>query len=103
MARFEPASIDNSGAVWTARSEYQLVPSAKRYELYEKNFAAVVSLQPHFLSAALACTCWANLMQGSSRGSALQLVIKGHNLEAGACKYGLSKSFGSSLPHGQCR
>eukprot|EP00884_Botryococcus_braunii_P003933 jgi/Botrbrau1/13540/Bobra.4_2s0001.1 len=44
MERFEPAMIDNSGASWTGRNEYRLVPTAKRYEFYEKSFTAVVGL-----------------------------------------------------------
>lgn len=44
MARAEPAMIDIHGAVWTSPEEYELVPSAKRYEVYEMSFAAVVGL-----------------------------------------------------------
>ena len=45
MARAEPAMVDVHGAVWTGRNEYDLVPSAKRYELYEMSYAAKVLLQ----------------------------------------------------------
>lgn len=44
MARFEPAMIDNAGATWTSMDTYRLVPSAKRYEFYERSVAAVVCL-----------------------------------------------------------
>ncbi len=43
MARAEPATVDVHGAVWTTRHDYQLVPSAKRYELYEMSYAAKAS------------------------------------------------------------
>ncbi len=43
MARAEPAMVDVHGAVWTSRHDYQLVPSAKRYELYEMSYAAKAS------------------------------------------------------------
>lgn len=45
MARAEPAMVDVHGAVWTGRHDYELVPSAKRYELYEMSYAAKVMLQ----------------------------------------------------------
>ena len=35
--------VDVHGAVWTGRHDYQLVPSAKRYELYEMSYAAKAS------------------------------------------------------------
>ncbi len=37
--------VDVHGAVWTGRNQYELVPSAKRYELYEMSYAAKVLLQ----------------------------------------------------------
>ena len=51
MARAEPAMVDVHGAVWTGRNEYELVSSAKRYELYEMSYAAKVLLQlsPHLI------------------------------------------------------
>lgn len=45
MARREPAVVDVHGAVWTGHNQYELVPSAKRYELYEMSYAAKVLLQ----------------------------------------------------------
>ena len=42
MARAEPAVVDVHGAVWKGRHDYELVPSAKRYELYEMSYAAKV-------------------------------------------------------------
>lgn len=44
MARAEPAMVDIHGAVWKSPEEYDLVPNAKRYEVYEMSFAAKVSL-----------------------------------------------------------
>ncbi|DBA75470.1 TPA: hypothetical protein ACH3X1_010723 [Trebouxia sp. C0004] len=44
MARAEPAMVDVHGAVWTGRHDYKLVPSAKRYELYEMSYAAKMGL-----------------------------------------------------------
>ena len=46
MARAEPAVVDVHGAVWTGRHGYELVPSAKRYELYEMSYAAKVPCSP---------------------------------------------------------
>ena len=43
MARAEPAMVDVHGAVWTGRHDYKLVPSAKRYELYEMSYDARAS------------------------------------------------------------
>ena len=42
MKRFEPGTLDMYGAEWTSESEYRMQPDAKRYEQYERNFAAVV-------------------------------------------------------------
>lgn len=43
MRRFpEPAALDLTGAQWQPGGSYSIVDSAKRYEFYEKNFAAVV-------------------------------------------------------------
>ena len=43
MQRFpEPAALDLTGAEWQPGGSYSMVDSAKRYEFYEKNFAAVV-------------------------------------------------------------
>ncbi|EIE20090.1 PLP-dependent transferase [Coccomyxa subellipsoidea C-169] len=44
VRRFEPGTLDMYGAKWTAESEYVMLPDAKRYEQYEKCFAAVVGL-----------------------------------------------------------
>lgn len=38
----EPAVIDLQGASWTGRDSYTLVDDAKRYELYERSYAAQV-------------------------------------------------------------
>ena len=32
--------LDVRGAVWTDRDDYTLDPTAKRYEFYEKSYAA---------------------------------------------------------------
>ena len=42
MKRFEPGTLDMYGAEWTSDSEYRMQPDAKRYEQYERNFAALV-------------------------------------------------------------
>ena len=42
MKQFEPGTLDMYGAEWTSESEYRMQPDAKRYEQYERNFAAVV-------------------------------------------------------------
>ena len=43
LKRFpEPAVADNCGARWLAGDTYQLVDGAKRFEFYERNFAAQV-------------------------------------------------------------
>lgn len=42
MARTEPAMIDLHGATWVSQGEYKLQPSARRYEFYERDFAAMV-------------------------------------------------------------
>lgn len=52
MANAEPAMVDVHGAVWTSRHDYQLVPSAKRYELYEMSYAAKAS---HFTCVRMGC------------------------------------------------
>ena len=38
----EPAIVDVHGGVWTSETEYELDPTAKRYEVYEMSFAAKV-------------------------------------------------------------
>lgn len=43
MSRFEPGTLDLYGASWTGDAEYRMLPDARRYELYEKYFAGVVS------------------------------------------------------------
>ena len=58
MARREPAMVDVHGAVWTGRDEYELVPSAKRYELYEMSYAAKVLPQLHPCLMASAACVW---------------------------------------------
>lgn len=42
MERTEPAMIDLHGATWVSQSKYELQPSARRYEFYERDFAGVV-------------------------------------------------------------
>ncbi|MEU0567175.1 aminotransferase class V-fold PLP-dependent enzyme [Nonomuraea sp. NPDC005983] len=44
MGTFEPAMLDNGSAVWTSPTEFELNPDARRYETWEKNYAAVVGL-----------------------------------------------------------
>ena len=55
MKRFpEPAALDLTGAEWQPGGSYNMVDSAKRYEFYEKNFAAVVCGAPTRLLACVA-------------------------------------------------
>ncbi|GLX00462.1 aminotransferase class V-fold PLP-dependent enzyme [Microtetraspora sp. NBRC 16547] len=44
MDAFEPAVLDNGSAVWTSPTAYEMNPDARRYETWEKNYAAVVGL-----------------------------------------------------------
>ncbi|MCK2221989.1 aminotransferase class V-fold PLP-dependent enzyme, partial [Actinomadura sp. ATCC 31491] len=44
MDRFEPAVLDIASATWTAPGSYELAPDARRYETWEKNYAAVAGL-----------------------------------------------------------
>lgn len=44
LARFEPAVLDNTGARWSARHEYELQPDARRFESYEMAYACKVGL-----------------------------------------------------------
>ncbi|KAH7617438.1 putative cysteine desulfurase [Nannochloris sp. 'desiccata'] len=44
MSFFEPATLDNTGAVWSSSDTYELRPTAKRFERYEMSFAAKVGL-----------------------------------------------------------
>lgn len=68
MARVEPAMVDVHGAVWTDRNAYELVPSAKRYELYEMSYAAKVLLQPLSVPAGLLCTALISLVCATTDG-----------------------------------
>ena len=43
MDSTEPAMIDNHGARWKSTNTYELVPSAVRYQKYERSFSAQVS------------------------------------------------------------
>lgn len=40
----EPGVLDNVGAVWAGREEYELSPGAKRFESYEMSFASKLGL-----------------------------------------------------------
>jgi cysteine desulfurase/selenocysteine lyase len=43
-ARFEPAMLDLHSAVWTSPETYEVNPTAKRYELWERSGALVAGL-----------------------------------------------------------
>ena len=47
--------IDLHGATWMSRSEYKLQAGARRYEFYERDFAAVVrgGSRAHITATAL--------------------------------------------------
>ncbi|WP_020657599.1 aminotransferase class V-fold PLP-dependent enzyme [Amycolatopsis benzoatilytica] len=42
--RLEPAMLDLHSAVWTSPDEYAVDPTAKRFEVWERDFAAVLGL-----------------------------------------------------------
>jgi len=44
MSFFEPATLDNTGALWSSTDSYELRPTAKRFERYEMSFGAKVGL-----------------------------------------------------------
>ena len=44
MKHFEPGTLDLFGAKWEAGGSYRMQPDARRYEQYERSFAAVVRL-----------------------------------------------------------
>ncbi|MEX1077803.1 MAG: aminotransferase class V-fold PLP-dependent enzyme [Homoserinimonas sp.] len=44
MHKFQPAFIDNASATWISPTEYELKPDARRFETWEKSYAAVVGL-----------------------------------------------------------
>ncbi|KAK9862697.1 hypothetical protein WJX84_002020 [Apatococcus fuscideae] len=44
MAKHEPATLDIHGATWTGKQDYELDPTAKRYEVYEMSMSAKVGL-----------------------------------------------------------
>ena len=48
MDRFEPAMLDLYGATWTGTNQYEMQPGARRYEIYEKNFAGMVGVPSEF-------------------------------------------------------
>lgn len=43
MRQSEPGTLDMYGAEWVTDAEYKMQPGAKRYEQYERSFAAVVT------------------------------------------------------------
>ena len=49
MQQSEPGALDMWGADWVAGAEYRLQPGARRYEQYERCFAAVVGPPCHRL------------------------------------------------------
>ena len=57
LKRFpEPAALDNTGAFWQAGNTYSIADGAKRFEFYERNYAAQVHLcMPSLGPTAAAC------------------------------------------------
>lgn len=53
MAKHEPATLDIHGATWTGKQDYELDPTAKRYEVYEMSMSAKVSLDQLTLAQGL--------------------------------------------------
>lgn len=44
LAWFEPATLDNTGALWNGRNSYVMKPDSRRFESYEISFAAKCGL-----------------------------------------------------------
>lgn len=83
MKHYEPGTLDLYGANWEAGGSYRMQQDARRYEQYERSFAAVVrlhtlqhadsglggTLQPHVL---LCCT-HGGQCRNSTKSSKLKL------------------------------
>jgi len=44
LGKLDPEKIDNWSAVWTSLNDYKLVPGAKRFENFERNYGLIMGL-----------------------------------------------------------
>ncbi|WP_370972214.1 aminotransferase class V-fold PLP-dependent enzyme [Amycolatopsis sp. cg9] len=77
--RLEPAMLDLHSASWTSPSEYVVDPTAKRFEVWEKDFAAVLGL-----GAAIDYALDWGLPAIEARVTALAATLRERLTEAGA-------------------
>ncbi|GLY44116.1 aminotransferase class V [Amycolatopsis sp. NBRC 101858] len=77
--RLEPAMLDLHSAVWTAPTEYVVDPTAKRFEVWERDFAAVFGL-----GAAIDYALEWGLPAIETRVAALAATLRTRLTEAGA-------------------
>jgi selenocysteine lyase/cysteine desulfurase len=77
--RLEPAMLDLHSAVWTSPTEYVVDPTAKRFEVWERDFAAVFGL-----GAAIDYALEWGLPAIETRVAALAATLRARLTEAGA-------------------
>jgi selenocysteine lyase/cysteine desulfurase len=77
--RLEPAMLDLHSAVWTSPTEYVVDPTAKRFEVWERDFAAVFGL-----GAAIDYALEWGLPAIETRVAALAATLRTRLTEAGA-------------------
>jgi cysteine desulfurase/selenocysteine lyase len=77
--RLEPAMLDLHSAVWTSPTEYVVDPTAKRFEVWERDFAAVFGL-----GAAIDYALGWGLPAIETRVASLAATLRARLTEAGA-------------------
>ncbi|WP_328443109.1 aminotransferase class V-fold PLP-dependent enzyme [Amycolatopsis sp. NBC_00438] len=77
--RLEPAMLDLHSAVWTSPAEYVVDPTAKRFEVWEKDFAAVSGL-----GAAIDYALGWGLPAIEARVASLAETLRGRLADVGA-------------------